>query len=127
MNWSVDWSWWAKDPRQREHSDRLQAFFESQGMETYGDNWKLDGAVLQDRHSPGLVATNGADSLAAADKERARRFAEALWKLDVPSSQVFRYYDGLLYLMSLLHASGRFQIILPRRQAHAARQSARPA
>jgi hypothetical protein len=33
----------------------------------------------------------------------------------VPSSQVFRYYDGLLYLMSLMHASGRFQVIPPRR------------
>jgi len=115
MNWSVDWSWWAKDPRERELSDRLQAFFESQGLETYGDNWTLDGQVLRDRHSPGLVSTNGAASLAATDAARAKRFAEALWKLDVPSSPLFRYYDGLLYLMSLLHASGRFQVIPPRR------------
>jgi len=115
MNWSVDWSWWAKDPRQRELSDRLQAFFESQGMETYGDNWTLDGTRLRDRHSPGLVSTDGVASLAATDGERARKFTEALWKLDVPSSQVFRYYDGLLYLMCLLHASGRFQVIPPPR------------
>ena len=115
MNWSVDWSWWAKDPRQRDLSDRLQAFFESQGMETYGDNWKLDGTPVRDRHSPGLVATNGAASLAAANEERARRFTEALWKLDVPRTSVFRYYDGLLYFMSLLHASGRFRAIHPRR------------
>ena len=115
MNWSVDWSWWAKDPRQRELSDRLQAFFESQGLETFGDNWTLDGTLLRDRHSPGLVATNGVASLAATDGERARKFTEALWKLDVPSSHVFRYYDGLLYMMCLLHASGRFQMILPPR------------
>jgi oligosaccharide reducing-end xylanase len=115
MNWSVDWSWWAKDPRQRELSDRLQAFFESQGLETYGDNWTLEGTALRDRHSPGLVATTGVASLAAGDRDRARRFSEALWKLDVPSSRVFRYYDGLLYLMSLMHASGRFQILLPQR------------
>jgi oligosaccharide reducing-end xylanase len=115
MNWSVDWSWWAKDPRQRELSDRLQAFFESQGVQTYGDNWTLDGTILRDRHSPGLVATNGAASLAAANEARARKFVEALWNLDVPSSHVFRYYDGLLYMMCLLHASGRFQILLPPR------------
>ena len=115
MNWSVDWSWWAKDPRQRELSDRLQAFFEGQGTETYGDNWALDGKVLRDRHSPGLVATNGLASLAAANEARARKFVEALWNLDVPSSHVFRYYDGLLYMMCLLHASGRFQIIPPPR------------
>ena len=108
----VDWQWWAKDPRQRELSDRLQAFFERQGMDTYGDNWNLDGTVLRDRHSPGLVATNGVASLAATDAARARKFVDALWALDVPSSKVFRYYDGLLYMMSLLHASGRFQVIL---------------
>jgi oligosaccharide reducing-end xylanase len=114
MNWSVDWSWWAKDPRQRELSDRLQAFFESRGIEVYGDNWKLDGSRLRDRHSPGLVATNGAASLAAANQERARKFTEALWKLEVPNGPLFRYYDGLLYMMCLLQVSGRFQVIAPR-------------
>ncbi len=113
-NWSVDWSWWAKDPRERELSDRLQAFFVSRDIETYGDNWGLDGTLLRDRHSPGLVATNGVASLAATDEKRARKFTEALWALDVPSSRVFRYYDGLLYMMSLLHASGRFRVIPPR-------------
>jgi len=113
MNWSVDWSWWAKDPRQRDLSDRLQAFFESQGIAAYGDNWNLDGTVIRDRHSPGLVATNGEASLAATDAARARTFVDELWALDVPSSKVFRYYDGLLYMMSLLHASGRFQVIMP--------------
>jgi oligosaccharide reducing-end xylanase len=31
MNWSVDWSWWAKDLRETELSDRLHSFFESKG------------------------------------------------------------------------------------------------
>jgi oligosaccharide reducing-end xylanase len=57
---------------------------------------------------------HGVASLAAANEERARKFADALWNLDVPSSRVFRYYDGLLYVMCLLHASGRFRIVLPR-------------
>jgi oligosaccharide reducing-end xylanase len=92
----------------------VQAFFESQGLETYGDNRMLDGTVLRDRHSPGLVATNGVASLAATNEARARKFTEALWNLDVPSSKVFRYYDGLL-MTSLLHASGRFQVIPPKR------------
>jgi len=116
-NWSVDWSWWAKDARQRELSDRLQAFFESQGLERYGDNFTLDGTSLRDRHSPGLVATNGVASLAASDAARSRRFSEALWNLEIPKSKLFRYYDGLLYLMSLMHASGRFRIIAPREPA----------
>jgi len=116
MNWSVDWSWWGKDPRERELSDRIQAFFLSQGLESYGDNWAIDGTRLRDRHSPGLVATNGAASLASSDAARAKAFTEALWSLPVPSTRVFRYYDGLLYLMSLMHASGKFQVIAPRAQ-----------
>jgi oligosaccharide reducing-end xylanase len=119
MNWSVDWSWWAKDARQRELSDRLQAFFESQGMDTYGDNYKLDGTVIRQRHSPGLVATNGVASLAATNEKRARKFVEALWSLEIPSSDMFRYYDGLLYLMSLMHAAGEFRVVLPQPSASA--------
>ena len=41
-NWAVDWSWWGKDPRQRELSDKLQVFFESQGT-NYGCVFTLDG------------------------------------------------------------------------------------
>ncbi len=113
-NWSVDWSWWAKDPREQELSDRLQAFFESQDMDKYGDNWQLDGTVIRDRHSPGLVSTNAVASLAAKDQVRARKFTDALWNLEVPQGNLFQYYDGLLYVMSLLHDSGRFRIIMPK-------------
>jgi oligosaccharide reducing-end xylanase len=113
MNWSVDWHWFQKDPRQQALSDNLQKFFESKG-EKYDDHWLLDGSQSRrNRHSPGLVATNGLASLAATDKDRSKKFAEELWKLDVPSSLVFRYYDGLLYMMCMLHASGEFKAIQP--------------
>jgi len=113
MNWSADWNWFQKDPRQQVLSDHIQKFFESKG-EKYNDHWVLDGSQSRrNRHSPGLVATLGAASLAASDAERSKKFAEALWNLDVPSSLVFRYYDGLLYMMCMLHASGQFQVIMP--------------
>jgi oligosaccharide reducing-end xylanase len=112
-NWAVDWSWWAKDSRQRELSDRLQAFFESQGMDTYVDQYKLDGTPLGKAHSTGLVATNAVTSLAATNKERARKFLDALWNAEIPSGKG-RYYDGLLYFMSLLHCSGQFRIWGPK-------------
>jgi endo-1,4-beta-D-glucanase Y len=111
-NWAVDWSWWAKDPRERELSDRLQAFFESQGMDTYVDQYELDGTPLGKAHSTGLVSTNAAASLAATNDQRARKFVEALWNADIPSGRN-RYYDGLLYFMSLLHCSGQFCIWTP--------------
>ena len=106
-NWSVDWSWWAADPREQVSSDRIQAFFESKGLGTYGNRWTLDGTTeLEKNHSSALVATNAVASLAATNG-RAVRFVEELWKTEIPSGQ-YRYYDGLWYLMGLLHCSGQY-------------------
>jgi endo-1,4-beta-D-glucanase Y len=115
MNWSVDWSWWAKDPREQVLSDRIQASFESKGLESYGNRFTLDGTQRDHSHSPGLVATNAVAGLAATDKDRARKFIEALWNTPIPSGR-YRYYDGMLYLMSMLHCSGQFRIWPPPEQ-----------
>jgi oligosaccharide reducing-end xylanase len=110
-NWSVDWSWWRKAPQEQELSNRIQAFFWSQSLSGYGDLYTLDGKLVQARHSTGLVATNAVASLAASDAH-ARDFVAALWDAPVPSGQQ-RYYDGMLYLLSMLHCSGRFRIWMP--------------
>jgi oligosaccharide reducing-end xylanase len=111
MNWSVDWAWWAKDVQERQLSDRLQAFFEAKGFSTHGNQFTLDGNQLQSEHSTGLVAMNAVASLAATNP-RTKQYVEALWDAEVPSGQ-YRYYDGLLYLMGLLHCSGEFRIWSP--------------
>lgn len=111
-NWSVDWSWWAADPRERALSDKIQAFFESQGMDSYGNAYTLDGKPLGGSHSTALVATNAVASLAATNRDRAAKFVEALWKAEIPSGR-YRYYDGMWYLMGLLHVSGEFRIWPP--------------
>lgn len=105
MNWSVDYAWWAADAREKERSDRLQAFFASRG--TNGIRFTLDGRQLGADNSPGLVAMNAVASLAATDP-RARQFVEALWKTSVPSGP-YRYYNGMLYMLALLHCSGNFR------------------
>jgi oligosaccharide reducing-end xylanase len=112
MNWSMDWSWWGKDVRERQLSDRLQTFFASKGLSNYGNQFTLDGNPLNKDHSPGLVAMNAVASLAATHS-RSRQFVEALWNTPIPSGQ-HRYYDGLLYLLGLLHCSGEFQIWPPK-------------
>jgi oligosaccharide reducing-end xylanase len=109
-NWSVDWSWWGKDVRERELSDKLQAFFESQGT-NYGCQFTLDGKVLEDRHAQGLVAVNAIASLAATNP-RSQKFVEELWNTPPPDG-LERYYEGLLYMMALLHCSGEFRIWSP--------------
>jgi oligosaccharide reducing-end xylanase len=113
MNWAVDWSWWAKDKRQQELSNRLQAFFASEGMDTYGTEYSLDGKKLNSGHAKGLVATNAVVSLASTHS-LAKDFTEALWKTPVPSGFNERYYDGLLYMMCILHCSGEFRIWIPK-------------
>ena len=113
-NWSVDWSWWAKDPRQHDLSDHLQAFFESKGMTNYGCQFSLDGTQTFDtRHAEGLVAINAVASLAASNSARAKKFVDALWDTPTPSG-LERYYEGLLYMMAMLHCSGEFRIYPPK-------------
>jgi len=58
------------------------------------------------------VGTNAVASLAATNRDTARQFNEALWNAPIPSGEN-RYYDGLLYLMSLMHVSGEFKILAP--------------
>jgi oligosaccharide reducing-end xylanase len=111
-NWSVDWSWWAADPRERQLSDRIQAFFEKQGIDTYGSRYTLDGKPLGGNHSTALLSANAVASLAATDP-RAAKFVEALWNAKIPSGQ-FRYYDGMWYMMGLLHCGGQYRIWTPK-------------
>jgi len=119
-NWSVDWSWWHKAPKEQALSDRIQKFFQTQGIDTYGPVFTLDGKPqgsvpgrTHEEHPEGLAGTNAVAGLAATDRARAKLFTEALWNTPTPSGQS-RYYDGMLYLMSLMHAGGEFRIIQPK-------------
>ena len=111
-NWSVDYDWWQKDPRETVLSDRIQAFLASQGIDKFADRYTLDGKPLSTRHSVGMLATTAVASLAATPGPNAKAFVEELWNTPIPSGEQ-RYYDGMLYLMSMMHCSGNFRIIEP--------------
>jgi oligosaccharide reducing-end xylanase len=81
-------------------------------MNTYGAQYTREGEVLDGRHATGLVSANAVASLAATHA-LAGDFVEALWHAPVPMAFGERYYDGLLYLMSLLHCSGEYRIWKP--------------
>ncbi len=110
MNWSVDWSWWQADTREQELSDTLLAFFD-RNFPQYGNQFTLDGWRLSRDHSPGLIAMNSVAALAAT-RPNANKYVEELWKTPVPSGK-YRYYDGLLYMMGLLHCGGEFRVWPP--------------
>jgi oligosaccharide reducing-end xylanase len=112
-NWSVDYSWWKKSEDEAVLSDRYQRFLTGQGMDRFVDRYTLDGKPLSERHSPGMLATAAVGSLAANKGKDAEAFADALWTMPMPSGEQ-RYYDGMLYLMSMMHCAGEFRIWGPR-------------
>jgi len=118
-NWSVDWSWWHKATAEQELSGRIQRFFAAQGINNYGPVYTLDGKPLgatpgltHEDHPAGLAGTNAVAGLSATDHALAWQFTEALWNTPIPSGEN-RYYDGMLYLMSLMHLGGEFRIWPP--------------
>lgn len=110
-NIAVDYAWLAADEWEVEQSNRLLAFFHKQGMDGYVNQYTLDGKPLSSDRSPGLIAMNAVAALAATN-EHAPEFVQALWDTKIPTGK-WRYYDGLLYFLALLHVSGKFQIYAP--------------
>ena len=109
-NWSVDYNWWAKDPQERVLSDRVQHFLAGQGMTMFADRYTLDGKPLSDRHSVGMLSAAAVGGFAATPGPVSTAFLRALWDTPTPSGEQ-RYFDGMLYLMSMMHCAGEFRIV----------------
>jgi oligosaccharide reducing-end xylanase len=126
MNIAMDYSWYAKDREwQQEYCKRIQNFLYCRGIDTFEDQYNLDGTLpkwilpaggyRKLRHSLGLVSTSAAASLMGS-QAKSWIFVDALWnaRLEPYSDGYFDpYYDGLLYLFSLMHLSGNYRIIAP--------------
>jgi oligosaccharide reducing-end xylanase len=107
-NVAVDHAWFGMDAWQVEQSERVLKFLASQGMDSYPNQYSLEGKPLSDDHSTGLVAMAAVAALATGP-ETGRPFVQALWDAPIPSGK-WRYYDGMLYMLALLNVSGQFQI-----------------
>ena len=110
-NVAVDYAWFAADPWQVEQADRILDFLASQGIDSYANQFTLDGTPLSGDHSTGLVSMAAVAAL-AADPEIGKPFVQELWDAQIPSGK-WRYYDGMLYMLGLLHASGHFRMYSP--------------
>lgn len=127
MNIAMDYVWFGKDKTwQHAYANLFQGFLISKGIDKFEDQYNLDGSrpdfilkagnVKKLRHSLGLVSTAGTASLMTLDNN-SLDFVRALWtaKLEPYDDGYFDpYYDGLLYLFSLMHMSGKYQIIKPK-------------
>ncbi len=110
-NPALDYSWFAADKAEVEQSNRVLRFLSSDRAQGH-DRFKLDGTpVGNDPHSPGLISMAATAGL-AADPALARPFVDMLWKMEVPAGH-YRYYNGLLYMLALLEAGGRFKAYMP--------------
>jgi oligosaccharide reducing-end xylanase len=126
MNIAMDYIWYGKDKKwQLDYAKRFQQFLRSKGLETYDDQFNLDGSkpefILQAgpvkklRHSIGLVSTTATTALINKGKE-SNDFVHAVWnaKLEPYEDGYFDpYFDGLMHLFSLMHLSGNYRIIEP--------------
>lgn len=126
MNIAMDYNWFGKDKEWQEgYAKRFQSFLRSKGINTFEDQYNLDGSrpdeILQAggfkklRHSLGLVATAATASLINRESN-SLDFVHALWNAQLqPYEDGYfdPYYDGLLYLFSLMHLSGKYRIIQP--------------
>lgn len=111
MNIAVDYAWFAKDRWAVTESNRLLDFFYAKGVNAYGNQYTLDGTGLSSDHSPGLAAMNAVACLVSTNNNRIN-FVQELWNTSIPSGPE-RYYDGMLYMLAMLHLSGNFRIYSP--------------
>jgi len=109
-NVAVDYAWFAADPWQVEQSNRVLDFLSSQGLDSYPNQFALDGTPLSSDHSTGLVSMAAIAAL-AAEPGKGKPFVKMLWDSQIPSGK-WRYYDGMLYMLGWLHVSGNFKIYL---------------
>ncbi|MBO9703467.1 MAG: T9SS type A sorting domain-containing protein [Sporocytophaga sp.] len=111
MNLGMDYHWFKADAQQPVIADRYLTFFKNQGS-GYKNHYDWNGSNAGGDHSTGLVACNAVASLASSNTSLTTPFVQELWNVGVPSG-TYRYYDGMLYMLSLLNVSGNFKVWKP--------------
>ncbi len=108
LNLTLDYLWFGGETWIVEQNERLLDFFLSQGVDSYVEQYELDGTPLVTYNT---AAHRSLVALAAGTSARDRYdvFLEVLIDEPIPTG-AFRYYDGMLYMLSLMVLSGQ---ILP--------------
>ena len=125
MNIALDYSWSCSDRDwQQQYGQKFQNFLYSQGIDTYVDQYNVDGTTPEKilksgnypeklRHSIGLMATAAAASIMCSHP-KSDEFIKRLWeaKHEPDADGYFdAYYDGLLRLFAFMHLSGHYRVI----------------
>lgn len=108
MNIGMDYYLFGKDrDAQAQIVGRMLGFFKADGFR-HGQ-FELDGTNPTGDYSEGMIGANAVGSIALQDKELQHEYMKRLW--DTPSPTGFyRYYNGMVYMLSMLQVSGYFRI-----------------
>lgn len=125
MNIVLDYTWsGGKDEEwQKMYENKIQNFFYSQGIDTFVDQYNIDGTTpdrilgaggyTKLRHSLGLVSTLAAASIVSTNEHR-MEFVDRIWNsshLPYEDGYYDAYYDGLMRLFAMMHLSGKYRVI----------------
>ncbi|MBP5584104.1 MAG: InlB B-repeat-containing protein, partial [Bacteroidales bacterium] len=111
MNVGMDWNWFATDNQQPTMTERTLTFFKNDGCQHAYFNW--DGSGAEGYYNQAMQGSNGAAALAIQNNDAlAKRFVENLWNTSTPTG-LYRYYNGLVYFLGMLHTAGYFKIYKP--------------
>lgn len=114
MNAGMDYYLYGKDKaRQTETLSRLLEFFKNDNFR-HG-HFTLDGKKAFGNYSRGMTGANAVAAFALVDstpeqRNLATEFVRRLWDTEPPVGK-YRYYEGLVYFLSMLHVSGEFKLL----------------
>lgn len=113
QNIAVDYYWYSQDPRLKEAAlNVLRYFYEVRNPDTnrYCGEISYDGSERRECGKVGQMAMNAVGALVIDETdseeihEMGEHFVRDLWEATPPGD----YYNGMLYMLGLLHASGQF-------------------
>ena len=116
MNFGMDYYLFGADStREIEMAKRIIDFFEQDGYKHARFNW--DGSNPQEQYTQGEAGANAVAAIAlrstADSEEKIKKNLQNAWDTKFMTGQ-YRYYDGLVHYLAMLHLSGNFKIWKPK-------------
>ena len=116
MNFGMDYYLFGADSaRQEEMARRIIDFFEKDGYKHARFNW--DGSNPQEQYTLGETGANAVAAMALMNDSKyndaVKKNLKMAWDGNLMTGQ-YRYYDGLVHYLAMLHLSGTFKIWKPK-------------
>ena len=116
MNFGMDYYLFGADSaRQEEMARRIIDFFERDNYKHARFNW--DGSNPQEQYTLGETGANAVAAMALMNDSKyndaVKKNLKMAWDGNLMTGQ-YRYYDGLVHYLAMLHLSGTFKIWKPK-------------